>query len=109
MPDRHSEAITSSNVPAGERMGNDAHPVAILLFAWLVMMPPIGNGNVYTNAPLATWQIVVEVSTRKDCEKVLLNYKKHPIRTSDPNVRKALNLRISKGTCISSDDPRLSK
>ncbi|MGA8689773.1 MAG: hypothetical protein WB662_07665 [Methyloceanibacter sp.] len=85
------------------------HAAALALVGWYLMMPPMGNGKVYVTAPLIMWQIVVSVSTLKDCKNVLLNYEKHPTQISDSKVREAMKLRISHGICMSADDPRLKQ
>jgi hypothetical protein len=85
------------------------HAAAVALVGWLLMMPPMGNGKIYLNAPLNMWQIVVSVATLKDCKNVLASYGKHPTQIDDPSVREAIKLRTSHGVCISETDPRLAR
>ena len=85
------------------------HTAALALAGWYLMMPPLGNGKVYVNAPLSTWQIVVSLETLEDCKSVIRNYKKHPAEMSDPQVRELIERRNSLAMCVSENDPRIAK
>ena len=85
------------------------HAAALALAGWYLMMPPLGNGKVYVNAPLSMWQIVVSLETLEECKSVIRNYKTHPAEMSDPQVRELIERRNSRAMCVAENDPRLAK
>jgi hypothetical protein len=85
------------------------HAAAIAVAGWYLMMPPLGNGKVYLNAPLSMWQVVASLETLEDCKSVIQNYKKHPAEISDPQVRELIDRRNAHAMCVSEEDPRVAK
>jgi len=85
------------------------HAIALAAAGWYLMMPPLGNGKVYLNAPLSMWQIVVSLETLGDCKGVIQNYKQHPADFSDPQIRQLIEQRNAHAMCISDSDPRVQR
>jgi hypothetical protein len=44
------------------------HAAALALVGWYLLMPPLKNKSVATDAPLSTWKLVNSFDTASDCE-----------------------------------------
>jgi hypothetical protein len=91
---------------------NLRHAAALALVGWYLMLPPINDGTPEVTAPPSRWEILFPYDTARDCQislsrivgQTLVDLQKPMARDKENFV-----LRLSSGTCVASDDPRLKE
>jgi hypothetical protein len=89
---------------------NARHAAALALVGWYLLLPPIGDGTPEVTAPLSRWEILFSYETERDCQISLSRIVGQTlVDLQKPMARDKKNfvLRLSSGTCVASNDPRL--
>jgi hypothetical protein len=83
------------------------YAVVLAAVGWYLMVPPLQDGIVKTNAPLSQWSAQGSYYTADECRLDQVN----TVEILDQPKSKANGsaLRISAGSCIATDDPRLAR
>jgi hypothetical protein len=85
------------------------HAVVLFAAGWYLMIPPFQDGVVKTDAPLSQWSAQASYYTADECQRDQQDQITVAILDQPKSEAEGLTLRISKGSCIATDDPRLSE
>jgi hypothetical protein len=98
------------------------HAAALAMFAWYLMIPPIGiDDTVVTSAPLSSWRHGVRFDSEKACDDSLKDAIEDPMTVAEyqaatkatrkakmhPLSRAQMIKRTAESKCVAADDPRL--
>jgi len=89
------------------------HAAALALVGWYLMLPPVKQGTIHTEAPLGKWEVNEAFESAERCNQGRKSNLNDAVQQLKNPASDALDritaMDFLKAQCIASDDPRLAK